>query len=59
MAEPAARGMFGEKRLNRLQAGAEPMLDPGKFLVIADLQHVREVVSNTRYDQRVRVGHVD
>jgi hypothetical protein len=37
VAEPAARGMFGEKRLNRLQAGAKPMLDLGEPLIIADL----------------------
>ena len=42
MAEPAARGMFGEQRLNRLQAGAKPMLDPGEPLVVADLQDVRK-----------------
>ena len=59
MAEPAARGMFGEQRLNRLQAGAKPMLDPGEPLVIADLQHVREIVPNARHDQWVRVGDVD
>ena len=34
--------MFGEQRLNRLQAGSEPMLDPGESLLVADLQHVRE-----------------
>ena len=28
-------------------------------MVIADRQHIREVVSNPRHDQRVRVGHVD
>ena len=34
MAEPAARGMLGEQRLNRLQASAKPMLDPGEPLVL-------------------------
>jgi hypothetical protein len=28
-------------------------------LVIADLQHVSEIVPNARHDQRVRVGDVD
>jgi hypothetical protein len=35
MAELAARGMLGKQRLNRLQAGAKPMLDPGEPLIIA------------------------
>jgi hypothetical protein len=38
IAEPAARRMFGKRRLNRLQAGAKPMLDPGQPLVIADFK---------------------
>src|SRR5271165_6683903 len=59
MAERAALGMFGEQRLNRLQAGAKPMLYPGEPLVIADLEHIRQIVANTRHDQRMRVGHVD
>jgi hypothetical protein len=42
--------MFGEQRLNRLQPCTEPMLDPAEPLVIADLQHVREIVPNPRYD---------
>ena len=42
MAESAARGMFGEQRLDGLQAGAEPMLDPGEPLLIADLEDVRD-----------------
>jgi len=59
MAEPAACGMFGEQRLNCLQASAKPMLDPGEPLVIADLQDVREIMPDAWHDQRVRVGHVD
>jgi hypothetical protein len=35
VAEDPARRMFGEQRLNRLQAGVEPMLDPGESLLIA------------------------
>jgi hypothetical protein len=38
--------MFGHQRLNRLQAGAEPMLDPSESLLIADLQHVREIMTS-------------
>src|SRR5215831_9318362 len=53
MAEPAAFGMLGEQRFDRLQTRAEPMLDPGESMFVADLQHVREVVPNTRYYQRV------
>jgi hypothetical protein len=59
MAKDPARRMFGEQRLNRLQAGAKPMLDPGESLVIADLQQVRQIVPNARHDQRVRVGRID
>ena len=59
MAEPAAFGMLGEQRFDRLQTRTEPMLDPGKSLFLADLQHVREVVPNTRYYQRVGVCHID
>ena len=43
MAEPAARGMLSKQRLDRLQTSAQPMLDPGEPLVIADLQRVREI----------------
>jgi hypothetical protein len=57
VAELAARGMLDKQRLNRLQAGAKPMLDPGEPLVVADFQHVRQIVPNTRHDQRVGVGH--
>src|SRR5690348_10263898 len=59
VAEVPARRMFGEQRLNRLQASAEPMLDPGKSLLVADLKHVRKVMPNARHDQRVRVGRID
>src|SRR5215468_4297198 len=59
MAKAAARGVFGKQRFHRLQARTEPMLNPGKPLTVADLQHVGEVVSNARHDQRVRVGDVD
>jgi hypothetical protein len=52
-AEPAARRMLGEQGFDRLQAGAEPMLDPGEPLLFADLQHVGEVVPHPRHDQRV------
>src|SRR5215472_9585911 len=34
MAEPAARGMFSKQRLHRLEAGAEPVLDPGESLLV-------------------------
>jgi hypothetical protein len=37
MAEPAAQGMFGKQRLDRVQTSAQPMPDPGEPLVIADL----------------------
>jgi hypothetical protein len=56
MAEPPACGMFGEQRLNRLQASAKPMLDPGEPLVITALQYVREIMPDAWHDQRVRVG---
>ena len=37
VAEDPARRMLREQRLDRLQAGVEPMLDPGEPLLIADL----------------------
>ena len=40
MAKASACGVFGEQCLHRLQARAKPMLDPGKPLLVADLQHV-------------------
>src|SRR6266700_7295904 len=42
MTEDPARGMFGQQRLNRPQTRVKPMLDPGKPLLICDLQHVCE-----------------
>src|SRR4029077_7839676 len=59
VAEPAAFGMLGEQRLDRLQPGAEPMLDPGKPLLVADPQYVAEIVPHARHDQGVRVGGVN
>ena len=58
MTEPAARGVFGKQCLHRLEAGAKPMLNPGKPLVVADLQHVGKIMSNTGHDERVRVGDI-
>src|SRR5215467_15034052 len=53
MAEPATRGMFSEQGLYSLEASAEPVLDPGEPLLLADLQHIRQIMPNTRHEQRV------
>src|SRR6516164_8285234 len=59
MAKPAAFRVFGKQCLDRLQPGAKPMLNPGEPLLVADLQHISQIMPNARHDQRVRVGGVD
>src|SRR6516225_2347664 len=59
VAESATLSMVGKQRLDRLQPGAEPMLNPGEPLLVADLQHISQIMPNARHDQRVRVGGVD
>src|SRR5215831_14408158 len=41
------------------EAGGEPMLYPREPLLVTDLQHIGQVMSDTRHDQRVRVGCVN
>ena len=41
--------MLSEQRLDRLEPGAKPMLDPGEPLLVAEFRPVREIVPDTRH----------
>src|SRR5258708_3543232 len=59
MAELAGRVLLREQLLHRLEAHAEPMLDPRRFRCFIEFEHVRQVIADARHDERMRIRDID